>query len=106
LFLLDASVWALLWAVCQPEDEAMLRITIHDTPQQRTLQLEGRLAGAWVQVLEFCWDGSRKAHPGRAVHIDLTGVTFVDAAGRQLLAALHRRGATFLAAGCLSPKET
>jgi hypothetical protein len=33
--------------------------------------------------------------------VDLTGVTFVDAAGRARLAAMHRNGAEFVAADCL-----
>jgi hypothetical protein len=33
----------------------MLRITVHDTPQQVTLKLEGSLTGSWVVELEDCW---------------------------------------------------
>jgi hypothetical protein len=35
------------------------------------------------------------------MRLDLTAVTFVDAAGKELLARLHAEGASFLAAGCL-----
>ena len=58
----------------------MLRITVHDSPRALTFQLEGRLAGPWVQVLEECW----RSHPARQrkpiVRVDLTGATFIDAA--------------------------
>jgi hypothetical protein len=34
--------------------------------------------------------------------VDLTGVTFIDAAGKACLAALHRQGAELVAADCLT----
>jgi hypothetical protein len=34
--------------------------------------------------------------------VDLTEVTFIDAAGKACLAALHRQGAEFVAADCLT----
>ena len=80
----------------------MLRITIHDNPDVLTFQLEGRLAGAWVREVEEC---RRRTLAGRcrpAVCFDLTGVTFIDAAGQACLAAMHRQGAEFVAADCLT----
>jgi anti-anti-sigma regulatory factor len=79
----------------------MLRITAHDNPDSVTLQVEGTLAGAFVQELESCWRSTQSASPDRAVEIDLTGVTYVDDSGKDLLAALHAKGATFVCAGCL-----
>jgi hypothetical protein len=35
------------------------------------------------------------------VRFDLTGVTYVDAAGKEFLTARHADGAEFLACGCL-----
>jgi hypothetical protein len=80
----------------------MLRITVHDTPPVLTFQLEGRLVGPWVRELEACWQGTlaRQRKPIRRV--DLTGVTFIDAAGRACLAAMHRQGAEFIAPDCLT----
>jgi hypothetical protein len=79
----------------------MLRITIHDEPGSLTFQLEGRLAGPWVRELENCWQsipaGQRKA----AVRFDVTGVTSIDTAGKEFLAAMHTQGAEFVACGCL-----
>ena len=79
----------------------MLRITIHDNLESLTFQLEGRLAGAWVREVEEC---RQRTLAGRrpAVRVDLTGVTFIDAAGKAYLAALHRLGAEFVAADCLT----
>jgi len=77
----------------------MLRITTHSTGDSLTFQLEGRLAGPWVAELRECW--RRTPSVGlRAVHIDLRGVTYVDAAGEQLLADLYRQGADLLAIDC------
>jgi hypothetical protein len=79
----------------------MLRITVHDVPRTLTFRLEGRLAGPWVRELEECWRGALAGQREPTRRIDLTGVTFVDAAGQACLAALHRQGAEFVAADCL-----
>jgi ABC-type transporter Mla MlaB component len=80
----------------------MLRITVHDAPQVVTFQLEGRLAGPWVRVLEECWERALPRRTGLALRVDLTGVIFVDAAGESVLASLHRQGAELVAADCLT----
>jgi ABC-type transporter Mla MlaB component len=80
----------------------MLRITVHDKPRILTFRLEGRLAGPGLRELEKCWQ-SNLARQGKPILcVDLTGVTFMDAAGQACLAALHRQGAEFLAADCLT----
>jgi hypothetical protein len=79
----------------------MLRITVHDKPGSLTFQLEGRLAGPWVRVLEECWQSALARRRDPALLLDLTGVTSVDAPGRACLAALHSQGAEFVAADCL-----
>jgi ABC-type transporter Mla MlaB component len=80
----------------------MLRITIHDNPPALTFQLEGRLAGPWVRELEACWQRARASQPEARLRVDLTGLTSLDAAGQACLAALHRQGAEFVAADCLT----
>jgi ABC-type transporter Mla MlaB component len=80
----------------------MLRITIHDKPGALTFQLEGRLAGPWVRVLEECWQSTLASQPQPILRVDLTEVTSIDAAGRAYLAGLHRQGAEFIAADCLT----
>jgi ABC-type transporter Mla MlaB component len=80
----------------------MLRITIHDNLESLTFQLEGRLAGAWVRLVEECRQRTLAGRRGKAVRFDLTGVTFIDAAGKAYLAAMHRLGAEFVAADCLT----
>jgi anti-anti-sigma regulatory factor len=78
----------------------MLRITTHDNPECLTFQLEGKLAGPWVQELEDCWQKTLAGRRRPVVRVDLRGVTFLDAAGKEFLAALHAGGAEFVAAGC------
>ncbi len=80
----------------------MLRITVHDNSGPLTFQLEGRLAGPWVRVLQECWQSALARQRQPIVRVDLTEVTAIDAAGRACLAALHRRGAEFIAADCLT----
>jgi ABC-type transporter Mla MlaB component len=81
---------------------AMLRITVHDKPRALTFQLEGRLAGPWVRVLEDSWPTTEAGQRKAVLRVDLTEVTSIDAAGKALLAAMHRRGAEFVAADCLT----
>jgi hypothetical protein len=79
----------------------MLRITVHDNPGSLTVQLEGRLAGPWVRELEGCWQSTLASRRKPVLRFDLTGVTYIDAAGKEFLAAMHAEGAEFLARGCL-----
>ncbi|HJZ92994.1 MAG TPA: STAS domain-containing protein [Gemmataceae bacterium] len=79
----------------------MLRIIIHDDPGAVTFQLEGKLAGPWVAELRECWQTALAGRRPR-VRVDMTGVTFVDVAGRACLAAMHRQGAEFVVADCLT----
>jgi ABC-type transporter Mla MlaB component len=77
----------------------MLRITVHETPQQVTLKLEGSLTGSWVMELEDCWRAASSNHAGRLLCLDLTEVDSVDSAGTYLLALLHNRGVQLIASG-------
>ena len=36
------------------------------------------------------------------VRVDLTGVTFIDGAGKACLATMHRQGAEFIALDCMT----
>jgi hypothetical protein len=79
----------------------MLRITIHRHPTCLTLELEGKLAGPWVEELAACWRRT-VAEEGRPVdRVDLAALVSLDGAGEELLAAMHARGAELVAADCL-----
>src|SRR6266404_5353901 len=79
----------------------MLRITVNDRPESITFQLEGSLAGPLVGEVEECRQRTQAGRRWPVVRFDLTGVTFIDAAGKAYLAAMHRQGAEFVAADCL-----
>jgi anti-anti-sigma regulatory factor len=67
----------------------LLRITHARTGTTTTLVLEGAILGPWVAEIR----ASLAAIPRRRKpRIDLAGVTFVDAEGADLLAALRRDG--------------
>ena len=81
----------------------MLKITSQLDPvrEDLALVLEGRLAGPWVEELRtYCRRvlGTQQ----RCTMIDLTGVTFVDAEGKTLLAQLWQQGVELQASGCLT----
>ncbi len=56
------------------------------------VRLDGKLAGPWVDETERAWRSLVAAHPDKELLIDLNGVNYVDAAGKQLLRAVHRQG--------------
>jgi ABC-type transporter Mla MlaB component len=74
----------------------MLKITTQDSPP--TLVLEGRLAGPWVNEAGDAWRRLREA--SASVIVEFTAVTFVDDAGKALLARMWREGADLRATGC------
>jgi anti-anti-sigma regulatory factor len=79
----------------------MLKITTHRDTLSTTFQLEGRLAGPWVEELERCWASAASQPEKHPFCLDLSGVTYVDAVGKDLLKTIHQGGATLVASGCL-----
>lgn len=73
----------------------MLRITIHDKKDAVVLSLEGELIGPWVQEVEQCWRKVFARLGNRSVHVDLSAVSFVDAAGGALLHRMQEAGFRF-----------
>lgn len=80
----------------------MLRITVHETPDGLTFQLEGKLAAPWLRELEECWRRTVADMRNPGLRVDLTGVTFFDEAGKACLADMYRSGAEFVATDCLT----
>jgi anti-anti-sigma regulatory factor len=80
----------------------MLKITIHNSTNAATLNLEGRLAGPWVDELERSWRAVKDNSPDKPVTVDLYDVTFVDAEGRKLLSSMYKQGARLRAFGCMA----
>jgi hypothetical protein len=76
---------------------AMLRIMVHQDGSQCRLKLAGRLCGPWVGETERAWHSASCS--GKEIAVDVTEVTGVDAAGRELLAAMHRSRARLIVKG-------
>src|SRR5215831_928648 len=87
---------------CPPGRRAMLKITTQKKRGKTILNIEGRLAGPLVGTLEQCWRELRAASPEEKLHLNLCGVSFIDAAGRVLLKEIHRQGGELVAEGCLN----
>ena len=80
----------------------MLKITIHNSTNAATLNLEGRLAGPWVEELGRSWRAVKDNSPEKPVIVDLCEVTFVDAEGRKLLSSMYEQGARLRTFGCMA----
>ena len=80
----------------------MLKITIHNSTNAATLNLEGRLAGPWVEELGRSWRAVKDDSPEKPVIVDLCEVTFVDAEGRKLLSTIYEQGARLRTFGCMA----
>jgi outer membrane protein TolC len=82
--------------------EIMFRITTEKKRGKTVLSVEGRLAGPWVATLEQCWRELQAGSPGEKFHLNLCGVSFIDASGKMLLKEIHRQGGQLIAEGCLN----
>ncbi|MBK9120396.1 MAG: hypothetical protein IPM18_12460 [Phycisphaerales bacterium] len=80
----------------------MLRITANDNPRYLIFRLDGRLEGPWVHELDRCWRSLMDSASQPTICVDLTNVTFVDAAGKARLARMYEQGAQFIAGDCLT----
>lgn len=76
-----------------------MKIETREVSGQIVLQIEGRLAGAFVPELERCWQSAGAERPGRKIALDLKGVTCVDRSGRRLLQSMRAQGVDLLRAG-------
>jgi len=79
----------------------MLKVTIHQADTVETWELEGKLSGEWVKELERCWKG-RQSPKGVPLQVHLKTVSYIDAAGKQLLAEMHGRGVEIKGCGCMT----
>jgi len=67
----------------------MLKITRRGEVGYVVIQIGGQLTGPWVKELEGCWR-SVAAKQTEPVRVDLTEVSFIDEAGKNLLRVMHR----------------
>jgi hypothetical protein len=78
----------------------MLKITAKTEATGTLFELEGKLAGPWVEELRRCWQQSVAGD--RPVKIVLKAVMFIDGAGKELMIEMHRHGAELVAEGCMT----
>lgn len=71
----------------------LIRITQLRGGSHQHLFVEGTLSDGWVDVLEVSWLKAQSQLNGEPLRIDLSGVTYVDHQGRELLARMIRGGA-------------
>ena len=70
----------------------MLRITTDCNETSLSLRLEGQVEGPWVEVLRRTWAEAIGRDGHGEVVVDLGGVSFANAEGRNLLLAMRKRG--------------
>lgn len=81
----------------------MLKISVknEDSRKQLLLEVEGRLAGPWVEELERSWDSERRKASSEDIVVRLSGVTFIDEAGKGLLSKIFQAGSRLEGSGCM-----
>jgi hypothetical protein len=80
----------------------VIRITRLGGGSDFRLYVEGTLSDGWIDALEECWLSARAQCNGHVMRIDLSGVTYVDDKGRDLLERMMRDGADVSATGLLT----
>ena len=78
----------------------MLRVTIKKENAVETWDLEGKLSGEWVSELDRLWK-QRSPQPGITTEVHLKAVSYIDPAGKQLLAEMRAQGAEIKGCGCM-----
>lgn len=68
---------------------------VEATPESARLRVEGRLTGPWVAELQQSCDVNALSD-GIELDLDIGDLSFVDAAGRELLKSLRGRGVKLL----------
>ena len=79
----------------------MLKISIKGEAPQLLLEIEGRLAGPWVEEVERSWEAERKRTPSEGIIVRLSNVTYIDESGKELLSRIFQAGAKLEGGGCM-----
>jgi hypothetical protein len=80
----------------------VIRISQIREGSKRRLLVEGTLAGDWVEVLEKSWLEAQTSRNGEPMRIDLSGATWIDDKGRELLRRMLQDGAELRATGVMT----
>ena len=77
----------------------MLKISILDNQRQRQLLIEGKLIGPWAREPARVWRQATADLNGRALIIDVKGLTAITEDGENVLLELMKEGASFRSSG-------
>src|SRR5580698_9271223 len=80
----------------------MLKITVHESTEALTFQVEGKLVGDWAKELEQVWQTRVSSRKRKALIVDLTETLFIDEEGKRVLTKLFRDGAFFKTSGTMT----
>ena len=80
----------------------MIRISRIAKDSRWCLLVEGTLSDGWVDTLETSWLEAQSQLNGKSVCIDLSGVTYIDDKGRDLLLRIIRSGVELHTAGIMT----
>jgi len=79
----------------------MIRITEFGDSSGQHLFVEGALSDSSVEALETSWVRAQSQLNGKSLRIDLSGVTYVDDSGRELLARIIQSGTELRVTGIM-----
>ena len=79
----------------------MLKVSIREDPAGVAMEVEGRVAGPWVDELHQCWQREQARTAGGPISVHLSAVTFIDDAGKQLLSRMFQHGVKLQGKGCM-----
>jgi outer membrane protein len=80
----------------------MLKVTKETVGREIRLKVEGKLAGPWLEEFRDCWLANSGMAKNQPLVVDLTGVTFIDAQGKQLLGWIHQAGGKLVGTGLMT----
>ncbi len=84
------------------EVSALIRISQVAEGSEWRFVVEGTLSDGCVEVLETSWLGAQSHLNGKSVCFDLSGVTYIDDRGRDLLTRMILGGTDLRTAGIMS----
>jgi ABC-type transporter Mla MlaB component len=79
----------------------MFKVTVKQSNPNETWELEGKLSGDWVAELERCWN-ERLTRARAPLQVHLKAVSYIDAAGKELLIRMHDSGVEIVGCGCMT----
>jgi hypothetical protein len=80
----------------------MFKISSIDARSRRTLVVEGRLVGPWVNELRTTWRHASQDLDGRKLVIDISNLLVISREGEDAIFDLMKEGAKFSCVGVLT----